>query len=110
VCPSGVGCACVGDRYFLCNVDMGKKSKSSTNLGRSLIKNRFGSANRTRNKDPSLVYYTCPRINVKVSSYLVVQVSCNYGSILYFNKFTFSSFIIFIGCHCLLLASYSRYR
>jgi len=35
---------------------MGKKNKSSDNLGRSLIKDRFGSANKARrNKDPSLV-------------------------------------------------------
>lgn len=35
---------------------MGKKNKSSTNLGRSLVKDRFGSTIRTRNKDPSLLH------------------------------------------------------
>lgn len=36
---------------------MGKKNKSTANLGRSLIKDRFGSASRTRrNKDPSLLH------------------------------------------------------
>ncbi|PNF16467.1 Large subunit GTPase 1-like protein [Cryptotermes secundus] len=36
---------------------MGKKNKSTANLGRSLIKDRFGSAGRTRrNKDPSLLH------------------------------------------------------
>ena len=34
---------------------MGKKNKSENNLGRALIKDRFGSSNSRRNKDSSLV-------------------------------------------------------
>lgn len=43
---------------------MGKKNKSSNNLGRSLIKDRFGATNKTRrNKDQSLVSHTLLRKN-----------------------------------------------
>jgi hypothetical protein len=70
VCLTVVSCTCVGgvcDAYLsfvhALSLDMGKNRKSSTNLGRSLIKDRFGSTNRTRNKDPSLVYFICSRIN-----------------------------------------------
>ncbi|PSN53873.1 Large subunit GTPase 1 [Blattella germanica] len=35
---------------------MGKKNKSNNNLGRALIKDRFGSSNSRRSKDPSLLH------------------------------------------------------
>ena len=66
VCLTVVLCTCVEGASDAClllvnslNLDMGKNSKSSRNLGRSLIKDRFGSTNRTRNKDSSLVFYIC---------------------------------------------------